>query len=371
VSESPIRFPIGDTPRNQVLSSSPKRDGRLDFLRGLCLVVMTINHLPRMPLHKLTYETFGYITAAEGFVLISGLTAGWIYSRKSTGRILLRCGYLYLVYCLLTCLLSMQQIVDGSLSYRELLISLAGIRGGSDPAGLLLMYVLLFLVLPIMLRAFKNGRAPLVLYISFGLWLLGQWRLGYGIGVGYLFSWQFLFVIGAWFGYARYRGIELPEFSSLRLLKVAAAAFTIFFFMRHPIIRHPILALNWQVTSKEMLGMARLLNVGLLAFLVSRIPPAAEAKWGELPPFRALRFLGRHSLQVFVYHALILYAIKPYAAAWGASSVTVQLLITSGVILSLFMPAYVHQCLQSARVAHGTLWHFMASRRHRLLNGST
>ncbi len=341
----PFRF--ADIWRSSILTRLSRRDRRLDLLRGLCLIVMTINHLPPMLLHTLTYETLGYITSAEGFVLISGLTAGWVYSRTPSARIWLRCGYIYSNYCVLVSILSIKETWHGTLSLKDLLLRLAGMGGATQGAGLLLLYLSLFLTLPFLLKALKNGRATLVSCASIGLWLLGQLRLGPEVGVGYLFSWQLLFVAGVCFGYSRYRNIEMPGFSSLRLPIIASIAFTIFFVLRHPITHPPLLPLDWQVTSKAGAGLARVVNVGLLAFLIARIPKAIEAKWIELAPSRALRFLGRHSLQVFGWQAVIVYSVKPYTAQWTASSLSVQLLITAGIVLSLFIPACAHQCFQA------------------------
>src|SRR5471032_3409051 len=57
------------------------RDLRFDTLRGLFLVCMTINHLPT-ELRAATDQSLGIFSAAEGFVFLSGLIAGWVYTRK-------------------------------------------------------------------------------------------------------------------------------------------------------------------------------------------------------------------------------------------------------------------------------------------------
>ncbi|RJS93382.1 OpgC domain-containing protein [Salinisphaera sp. Q1T1-3] len=45
-------------------------DQRVDTLRGLMLVIMTIDHLG--PLSRFTMEPFGFVSAAWGFVFLSG-----------------------------------------------------------------------------------------------------------------------------------------------------------------------------------------------------------------------------------------------------------------------------------------------------------
>jgi hypothetical protein len=56
------------------------RDPRLDFFRGLALVMIFINHVPGNPLEALTNRNFGFSDAAEGFVFMSGMAAGLAYS---------------------------------------------------------------------------------------------------------------------------------------------------------------------------------------------------------------------------------------------------------------------------------------------------
>ena len=55
------------------------RDPRLDVLRGLCLVMIFINHVPGNALEVLTTRNFGFSDAAEGFVMMSGIAAGIAY----------------------------------------------------------------------------------------------------------------------------------------------------------------------------------------------------------------------------------------------------------------------------------------------------
>ena len=52
------------------------RDPRLDVFRGLCLVMIFINHVPGNVYEKFTSRNFGFSDAAEGFVLMSGIAAG-------------------------------------------------------------------------------------------------------------------------------------------------------------------------------------------------------------------------------------------------------------------------------------------------------
>jgi hypothetical protein len=139
----------------------------LDLLRGLCLVVMTIDHLPLMMLHRFTYETLGYFTAMEGFVLISGITCGMVYGgggTVQTKRILRRCGYVAFTYALLTLIAYMVSAASG-------------IPSRAPTKGILLVYVVYLLALPLVLRQFHAGHGWRLLCASFGMWLLAQWGI--------------------------------------------------------------------------------------------------------------------------------------------------------------------------------------------------
>ena len=312
-----------------------KRDIRLDFLRGLCLIVSTINHLPSMRLHRFSYETLGYVTSAEVFVLISGITCGWVYGGVSgqTNRMLRRCGYIAFTYALLTFIVSMA--------------SPSGFRGAAaDRSSILLMYVVYLLALPLVLRQFRAGNGWRLLCASFGLWLLAQWGIGPQVSVGYLLAWQFLFMAGAWVGYARRHSVPIPG-NSAKALKVVAICSVAFFFLRHPLLHNPILSLGWEITSKERLGIVRLLNLAALAFLIACIPRSLDGKWAKLVLSRALSFLGRHSLQVFAWHVLVAWACHFYAGRWTGAFGGLQILMAGVVMSTLFIPAFLHQQWQA------------------------
>ncbi|MDC4224839.1 MAG: OpgC domain-containing protein [Candidatus Manganitrophus sp.] len=56
-----------------------KRENAFDALRGLFLVVMALNH-DGGPLSRFTHESFGFVSAAEGFIFLSGFATGWAYA---------------------------------------------------------------------------------------------------------------------------------------------------------------------------------------------------------------------------------------------------------------------------------------------------
>jgi hypothetical protein len=65
-----------------------ERDQRIDNLRGLLIAIMAINHLNYFapPISYYTYQPFGFVSAAEGFVFLSGLVAGMVYPKYCIGQ---------------------------------------------------------------------------------------------------------------------------------------------------------------------------------------------------------------------------------------------------------------------------------------------
>ena len=58
------------------------RRWELDALRGLMLVLMTLTHLPTRVADPLG-QPLGHVSAAEGFVMLSGYMAGMVYTPVS------------------------------------------------------------------------------------------------------------------------------------------------------------------------------------------------------------------------------------------------------------------------------------------------
>src|SRR3989338_11256343 len=86
------------------------RDLRLDVFRGLCLVMIFMNHIPGTVYEHLTSRNFGFSDAAEGFVFMSGIAAGLAYSAPfrtgftwpAVGRGWRRAWALYMVHAITT-----------------------------------------------------------------------------------------------------------------------------------------------------------------------------------------------------------------------------------------------------------------------------
>ena len=85
---------------------SPDRDVRLDFIRGLALLVIFVNHMPGNEGQFFTLSRYGWSDAAEVFVFCSGFVSALVFGRAlahsglwpGTVRVLQRCVQIYAVH---------------------------------------------------------------------------------------------------------------------------------------------------------------------------------------------------------------------------------------------------------------------------------
>src|SRR5215471_14207772 len=70
-------------PLSSTATRAPTRDLRLDWLRGLAMTCVIVNH-SRMSslLSWFSYQRFWIVTAAEVFVVLSGTVIGMVYGRR-------------------------------------------------------------------------------------------------------------------------------------------------------------------------------------------------------------------------------------------------------------------------------------------------
>jgi hypothetical protein len=208
------------------------RDPRLDLLRGFCVFAMIVDHIGGSSwLYTLTGGNSGPVTAAEGFVFLSGLVLG-IVSRRRVERdgiqaalrsALARAWTLYaltvvltLVFVGLTVWTSLSIWVDRTLldeiqSWPSLLTSVVLLRFTWHGTDILALYALLLAAAPLALVVLANGRSWVLLTASWGLWLLFQlaperavipWPIEHATKFP-LAAWQLLFVNALALGYYR------------------------------------------------------------------------------------------------------------------------------------------------------------------------
>jgi len=347
------------------------RDLRIDLFRGLSLWWIFIDHIPEIYFNNFTPRNFGFSDAAEILVFLSGLASGRVYGgvAKHWGlavallRVLRRAVEIYVAQ-IVTVALLLAEVVLFAIRQPALLdqanlaiffanpfetVSQAAMLRYSpvnlDP--LLLMVILHFglvLVLPAMILW-----PTLTLTASMLLYLVAQWLdlsiPAYPRGVMFFnpLGWQFLYVIGMWWGIKPTK--ELPRILKSPFLAVVATIY---------LLLSLFITLGWQFHSLEVyvpkmiahliypieksdLDPLRLIHFLALALLCWRLLP------GELPVLSS-RFLrpliqcGEYSLAIYCISVLLSFAVHAVLST-GWNNIASQTLFSAVGITILAVAA--------------------------------
>lgn len=358
------------------------RDPRLDVFRGLCLVMIFINHVPGNFYEDFTSRNFGFSDAAEGFVLMSGIAAGLAYSpdfrerslRLWTGlaRVWRRVWTLYLVHILTTlAALAAASAVALWLKDSEILFenqmkwvwmdplrTLVGLTLLTHQFGyvnILPLYLVLLAVSPLLL--FAAWRWPMWLWAaSVILWLVsGIFYLSlpnWPSQGGWFFNpltWQVVFVTGLLTGVAMKDGRRLIPVR--RWLQVVTGLFLLYallstqFSAVSKITGHTLwlaketFHLPWNLTAfdKTFLTAPRLLHILALAYFLSSFPAVRRFCGRAIcAPFE---LLGRQALPVFALGSVLCIGIQGIKHVTGQDLLTDSLLIGGGLALQFALAA--------------------------------
>jgi hypothetical protein len=320
-----------------------RRLQELDALRGLMLVWISLTHLPTV-VSTYVNQPFGFVSAAEGFIFLSALFTGRIYSlidqrdgypamRQKLRRRTLR---LYLYHAFLLSFAFLMAVPIAASGTRPGLHNLldfyfnAGAWHAVIDAALLVyrpplldilpMYIIFLAFTPLALRLGQKLGWRFSLGVSFTLWLLAQlglrqtsWTfmnryLGLRIplhemGSFDLWAWQWLWLVGLWMGVCWAKD-QLPISRLARQVTIPAlVVVAALFAMRHAIGRGFELGTYELFFDKWHLGVVRLFDFSAVGVLLIRAR-------SYLKPFsiRPLVLLGQSSLQVFCAHLFFCFA---------------------------------------------------------------
>src|SRR5438105_7715014 len=232
-------------------SPASRRDLRLDLLRGFCIFAMVVDHFGGDSwLYAITGGNRFYVSAAEGFIFISGFVMGQAYRSKrdrsglpaAMGEALRRARTLYLATVTLTIIFSLLYLYTdialwtgrdfglGIDSLQEIIVSALTLHYTYHGTDILAMYTLLVLAAPIVLLLESIGEWYWVLLVSWLWWLAYQvypeeaalpWYIRLGENFP-LAAWQVLFVTGHVLGFYRDALTSwLQHFRRLRVVLVA------------------------------------------------------------------------------------------------------------------------------------------------------
>ena len=313
------------------------RDYRIDFFRGLALIVIFVDHIPFNIYSLLTPRNFGLSDAAEIFVLVSGMSAAYAYfGRFASGEAVLasaqaiKRGFVLYVAHLFGTMAMLGMFSAAALWFErpnfvaennigeffaDPVKGLAGVVTLGHQLGffnILPMYIVFLIALPATMFLAKRSLA-LMLLASFLIYVAaGTFRLNFPAFPnpgGWFFnplSWQFLFLIGFATGITLRSGGTVPYnrgvwCAALAYLVASAAWVVVPLWGTLPDLPLPFLVYG---SDKTFLTMGRLLHILALAYVVGHSP---------ITSFLAtyLRFsnpvvlLGKHALVTFVLGTLV------------------------------------------------------------------
>lgn len=353
-----------------------KRQWEVDALRGLMLVLMTLTHLPSRLTDPMG-QPFGFVSAAEGFVLLSAYMAGLVYGRRAwrdgieamQGAFRQRALKVYMSHAAMLLFLftvitavglrSDQAAVKNLASYylqhpHAAFLSALLLVYEPPLLDILPMYVLFMLMSPWALTfALRHGWRS-VLAASGLLWLMSQFGLSEwvyevtvrltGLPVPFnemgsfdTLSWQFLWLFGLWMGASRNAPAARPFRFSNGTIVLAVVVALYGLHWRHEGLNGQApfggdMQLN-MLFDKWKLGPLRLLDLLALGVLTIRFGPALLRK---LPRQHWLEAMGSASLQVFcaqlvaVLLTLAVFGDNQLARPWWGD--VLLLLVVFGVL---------------------------------------
>ena len=376
-----------------------KRDLSLDILRGIMLLIMASDHFGE-PIFQHLYEFAGYVSAAEGFVFLSGMLVALVYSRyQAKGGFVLeqklwqRAGVIYsyhlavlLAVFIFTVLTVATQAPWKSFATEMQVEPMRALLSGMvllyqpPMLDILPMYVLLMLLSPLALRLmlhFKQIGIAIVLVASALLWLLshqGGWQLLLQqipsevlvrMGAFNYLAWQLIFVLGMVAGSLRFMHAGQGFTVNKGLLFSALGLIVLLFLLRHGYLKPAsFIGGQWLVEyphiARDNMGWLRLLNFLAFVYVLASLI-TLQQRYHFFRPFKYLgqwlAYLGQHSLQVFAFHLVVLYCYIPFR--WGDWALTDQQkwIWLAVFLLSLTLPAWLHarytqqQSLQPRKLA--------------------
>ena len=312
-------------------------DPRLSLLFGFATWFLFLDHVPHNAVSALTLRNFGFSGATDLFVFVGGYTAAILYGKMmlergflvGATRIFRRVWQLYAAYVVLFVIyIDLIGYVARKSAAPEIIheFNVAGILGHTIRTliyGLLLqakplnldvlqLVIVLMAFLPIVLFGMLR-RPNLTTAGSIGLYVAARtfdWNLSsFPDGHWYFnpFSWQLLFVLGAWFALGSAKQAQaIHSLQKISILRVAALLYLLFALIvtvagnlpqLAGIVPEPLLNL-FLPNEKENLAPYRVLHFLALAFLFSFAVPR-DWRGFQSPALQPIIKCGEEWLPVF------------------------------------------------------------------------
>ena len=373
----------------------------LDGLRGYFLVFMLLNHLSFTGgylLVKVNHGELGFVQDAQGFVFLSGLLIGMVYARRmarqgfgaGAAAIWNRSAelYAYALGCILV-VLAAAAVLPGAQRVwepwlgRELawgdgwfLAAAAAMIYQPTYMDILPQYIIYLILAPPLVWLCMTGRWAWVaagcavswFIVQLGLHLPVAGAINAGLGAMHdgltlrahfnVLAWQVIFMGGLVLGVLTAKGdIDWKRvFDPHRpgLAVIAAAFVFVFLVWRLTAANVPLSAEIWDRFhvhgNRGEFALIFLLNFVALGYLVAWLlmaGPQAATGWvrrvgrfmNGLFSLSFLRLLGRHSLQVYAWHVLLVYLLKVVDHHFGPFNELTKTAIALGAVALLAVPA--------------------------------
>jgi len=320
-----------------------ERDHRLDLFRGICLWFLFLEQTPPTNTSFTTLRADKFSVAVAIFVVLFGYTGGLVYGRAmlergvylTTARILRRAWQVYVAQVLLFVfhIIQIAFVARGDPQLEEITnitVFLAhpymglfhGMSLNYQPADTEILTLYIALLAGFAPTLWLLLRAPmLALAASAVLYFLARnygWNLpAYPTGVWPLnpFTWQLLFVVGAWLGVRQTLGAErilIPRIAGVFATAYLVLALVVWIVARVPPLDALLPAwLNGVVqpsgpTSLDVVVLLHVVSIGVVALWI--VPP----NWPALvaPALRPVLLCGRYPLATLCLGVFLAFASR-------------------------------------------------------------
>src|SRR5512136_2891103 len=329
---------------NSVPSPMP-RDDRLDFFRGLALLIIFVAHIPDNWLAEYRPGAFGFSDSADIFVFVSGCAAALAYGKSfrragflaGTARVAKSCAHLYASH--------LGFFFDHP---EEALPGLFVLKYVPNYFDILPIYIVFLVMLPIVMLV---GRlhAALAVLVCITLYAgvpLFKWELPAEVAFERPwffnpFAWQLLFFTGF---FVKAGWLKTP--SSRNWLTILCATFVL---ASVPLSHYPTYSeVGWlnavrmylePFVNKTDLGVLRWLHFLCLAYLAVAILKGREQVLQSKLVAPIIK-TGRQSLPVFLTGMTLACLAGMALDLWGRSALSVSVVNAAGIVI-LILTAYV------------------------------
>lgn len=342
----------------------------LDLLRGTFLVIIITTHIVWGPSLYTFIGGGGALpaSAAEGFFAISGILVGYLYgprilkdTRKIVKKIWKRAALLYILAVFSTFLFTIWAMLEPTSALHSdvynrgaplrFIIDVLTLQYAFGFADFLARYAVFMLFAPFALWLIAKHKSWVVALISFAIWLL----LHNINPFPFLAAWQIVFMYSVILGYylpyieewfrKLTKQTRTAIFISICTIAFISYVFSIIIFVAVP-VRLPnldaLLSIKQQldmVFDKNHLPLARL-TVGVVWFAALYLLFRRYEKQISKYSYGVLEVLGRQSLFVYCFHAILLFMIAVYFRPPVNSPLLQNTLVTTFSIFIIYLAAY-------------------------------